>query len=214
MAKILAKVGESLADSYDVIGSIAGTEELLSREVSLLHELGGTMFSERLTSHITRISSGSLAQNASFDIVSSPFADCPNRISLVQFIANAASKFKFCSLMIDDPNGSLEIPVDVWCGAGATTSGSGDSEAAIRFDDDGAGASAMSWLRPTLAFEPVVIARMGGITGIPTLIFRGTAAAFGGGTAELLCYVHHMRPTLLNPTPGSASSHGLPLPSW
>ncbi len=116
--------------------------------------------------------------------------------------------------MIDDPNGSLEMPVDVWCSAAATTSGSADSEAGIRFDDDGAGAAAMSWLRPTLAFQPVVVARMGGITGMPTLIFRGTASAFGGGTAELLCYVHHMRPTLLAPQPGAASSHGLPLPSW
>jgi len=214
LAKILAKVGDSLADSYDVVGSIAGTEELVSREVSLIHEMGSTIFSERLTSHITKISSGSLAQNASFDVVSSPFEECANRISMVQFIADAASKFKFCSLMLEDPNGDLEFPIDVWCSAAATTSGSADSEAGIRFDPDGTGAASMSWLRPTLAFEPTVISRMGGVTGIPTLIFRGTASAFGGGTAELFCYVHHMRPASLNPLPGAERSHGLPLPSW
>jgi len=38
MSRIQTRAGESLADQYDTPGSVAGVEELLSRDVGLFHE--------------------------------------------------------------------------------------------------------------------------------------------------------------------------------
>ena len=45
MVKILSQAGISLADLYNVEGSIAGIEQLDTRELPIVHEMSGTIFS-------------------------------------------------------------------------------------------------------------------------------------------------------------------------
>ena len=80
MPKILSQAGDSLADSYDVAGSIAGVDDLITQDVQLLHEMGGTIFSERLTSQVLTIASGSIAQNSEYTGQFEDAADSPTRI--------------------------------------------------------------------------------------------------------------------------------------
>jgi len=216
LAKILSQAGISLADTYEVEGSIVGIDTLESRELPIVHEMGATIFSERLTTHIIRISSGVIAQNDDFDIASAPFADCANRVLGVEFIADVAGRIDNVALMLLDPNtlNNPEYPIATWNSAAATTAGAASNEATIRFNNAGAGPAAMSYLRPNLERNQMLIARMGVAVGMPTLILRGTAAAFGAGNVELVAFVYIARPNPLNITPASPSSHGLPVPSW
>ena len=80
MPKILAQAGISLADVYDVEGSIAGTDELLSEDVSLVHEMGGHMMSERCRSFVVTLATGDQIQNANFAATGGLIPDSPNRI--------------------------------------------------------------------------------------------------------------------------------------
>ncbi len=203
-----------MSDSYDIEGSIVGVDNLDSSSVGLAENMGQRVFSERMTSHLLRMTSGDIAQNAAFDIVSSPFPDCPCRITNIVFIADTASRISMADLMIADPNSDVEIPIATWASGAVTTGGSADSEAPIRFDDASAGAATVSYLRQSLPMFPQLVVRMGQAPGMPVLKFRGLASGFGGGTVEVMCYVSHCRPNVLSPAPGHPSSHGLAIPSW
>jgi len=212
--KILSQAGVSMADSYEVEGSIVGVDNLDANNVSLVENMSSRVFSERMSSHLLRISSGSLAQNSAWDIVASPFPDCPCRITNIVFIALTASRISMADLMIADPNSDVEMPIATWASGAVTTGGSADSEAPIRFDDDSAGAGTVSLLRQTLPMFPQLVVRMGSAPGMPVLKFRGLTSGFGAGTVEVLCYVSHCRPNVLTPAAGHPSSHGLAIPSW
>jgi len=67
MPKVLGQVGVSLADAYDIEGSIAGVDELVTRDVSLTHDMAATIFSERVSTAIRRSATAALAQNTLFD---------------------------------------------------------------------------------------------------------------------------------------------------
>jgi hypothetical protein len=203
-----------MADSYDIEGSIVGVENLDSSSVGLVENMGQRVFSERMTSHLLRISSGSLAQNAAWDIVASPFPDGPCRITNIVFIALTASRVSMADLMIADPNSNVEMPIATWASGAVTIGGVADNERPIRFDDDSAGAGTVSYLGQTLATSPQLVVQMGQAPGMPVLKFRGLTSGFGGGTVEVLCYVSHCRPNVLSPAPGHPSSVGLAIPSW
>ena len=205
MAKILSQAGTSLADLYDVEGSIAGIEDLSSREVQLVHELGGTIFSERLNMQILRIPSGDIAQSLSWnDIVTLP-ASPPFRILGVTVIVDTAGRTNRVAVMIRSSMTGRELPIWAWDSATA------DSNMNVQMVDDG-GASAIKIMHvPVIYPFNVPTLGLGAISPQPMdqIAVRGGTTAFGAGTVENIALVHVAFPAI-----GGLSSHGLPLPGW
>lgn len=207
MAKILSQAGDSLADSYDVSGSIAGVEDLITQDVQLIHEMGGTIFSERLTSQVLTIASGSTAQNSSFDGAYEDFSDSPTRILGIQVLTSAASRVQLASVSILEDDGSAEQPIFVF-------DSTDDEEGLVRCTISGGGVANYGHLSPRLSATPTLVTRFGNSSNMPTLKLRGLTEGFGAGTVQVTALVHVARAGPAVPVAGTPESHGLPLPSW
>ena len=211
MSKILAQAGISLADVYDVEGSVVGVEQLLAQEVSLVHEMGGQMFSERLGAFIIEISSGAIAQSTGWAIDTVVLPDAIHRLTAVSVIAEVAADVSNASLAIQEVGGvnvGREIPIWVW-------NVIDDLEVGFRWSNDGAAVGNVVLLRPSQPQQiPTILPREGSGGQMPHLIFRGATGAFGAGTSTTFMLLHLMRPLPSSPTPGEPKSHGLPIPSW
>jgi len=209
MVKVLSQSGISLADVYDVEGSIAGTDELLAREVALVHEMGGQILSERLQAFFLRMSSGAIAQNTNWTVTSGQLPDCPNRILGVSVFIPVAQTTDVSNCMLSIQNGEIdrEIPFYTW-------DESDDPEVRVRWDDAGAGAANFMELRSSVVRTPTLATRLGLGEAMPVIRFRGATSGFGAGTLTAIAMIHILRATPEVPTPGHPSSHGLPLPSW
>lgn len=207
MPKILSQSGDSLADVYDVKGSIAGIDQLETRELPIVHEMGNTVFSERLGAEIVRLPTGDILQNANFDVtLASP---PPNifRVLGVVVLLDTTTRINIAQVSLRSTVGR-EVPFFVWDIAD-------DIETSIRIVENNAAATNTIALR----------SRFGPQGGVPTLgvsdgqprmvgeeiVFRGRAAGFGAGTVECIALVHLASPEV---TQGSLSSRGLPVPGW
>jgi len=206
--KILSQAGVSLADVYDIEGSVVGLEELDVENIKGVHELGAQIHSERLLVFGLDANSGLVAQSTNWSISLGGFPDSINRILSICFIADTAARVDFCNLNILD-GGSLQgHPIAAW-------DSNVDVEQQVR------------WLNPTIATEtllmptrqiagglPTILARTGASEVMPTLEFRGRTLGFGAGTVRTRALIQVARPDRGNPAPGEPSSHGLPIPSW
>ena len=205
MPKILGQAGISLADVYDVEGSIAGTEELLSQDVGLAHEMGGQILSERLGSFVVILDTGAIAQSLNFEVIFNGLPDCVNRILGCKVVVNNAARVNEANVTISVP-GSLEYPIFVWDDAQ-------DVEREIRMQTGGTVGGKFE-LSSALPFVPTLALRAESEKTMPSLILRGTTIAFGAGTVITQALLYLCRGNTETPTPGEPSSHGLPLPSW
>lgn len=216
MTKILAQTGASLADVYDVKGSVVSVEQLASREVFLTHDMGATIFSERFTNSLRHSTSGAIAQDISWAVNLGEPPTTPYRLTAIQVRIDTAARVLLASIAIRNPDNDRECPI--WSWSSAT-----DSETLIRFSVDGAAAGAVIFLQPSPAnvLLPQLIAgsaQPAAISDPPSplvlasseLIFRGTSAGFGAGTVTCNVVMHISFPTGL----GGINSHGLPIPSW
>jgi len=207
MTKVLGQSGVSLADSYDVEGSIAGVDELLTKDVNLVHEMGATMQSERLQSFIVLGTSGALNQSTAWAVAIGGFPDSINRILAITVIATESARVTAASVAIEDVPGTREIPIWTW-------DITNDLEVVCRWDL-GAGVLQDTQLRPAGGVQlPSLVMRLGVSKDMPVLIFRGTTEAFGAGTVTVDAVALIARPNTGNPAAGEPSGHGLPLPSW
>lgn len=209
MGKILSQSGISLADSYQIEGSIVGVEELQSRDVSLVHEMGATILSERLQSFFIRQTSGSLAASATWSVSTGELPDSPNRILGISVFLPLAevNRISFCSISIQNGRTNREIPIFTW-------SLPDDDEIPVRWNDDGAGVAEFVELRSKVNKLPQLITRLGIGEAMPVIRFSGQVAAFGAGTVEAVAITHVCRANPEVPAAAQPSSHGLPLPSW
>lgn len=207
MPKVLAQAGTSLADNYDVEGSVAGIDELLSKEVFLLHEMGGQIFSERLKSHIILIETGLVAQSIESTINLIGLPDCPHRILDVTVISTSAGRTLNVAIDVVDPVTDREMPYLVW-------SNLVDAEATFRWSRDGAGPADESYLIPSLNLFPTLLTRQGDTGQMARIRMRCVNDAFGAGTNNIIALIHLCRAFPLTSTPGTPSSHGLPIPGW
>ena len=207
MPKILAQAGISLADVYDVEGSIVGVEDLISKEVSLTHEMGAQIFSERLGAFIVRLESGDIAQSSAFAIDTVILPDTTHKIIGLSVFFKTAARLGLCSLSVANTVSGREIPIWTW---DATV----DAVNVVRWSDDGAGVANVQFCVSLTSQTPYMLIREGGQELMPHLIFRGSTLAFGAGTVEAVMLIHLARPNKSVPTPGEPSSHGLPLPGW
>ncbi len=202
MSKVLSQSGISLADQYDVEGSVAGIEDLNSRDVSLVHEMGQTLFSERLGATIRRTSSGAIGQSDVWDNVIVTFPTAPFRILGVIVLSDDATRLSVVTVSIRSTQQVREMPIFEWdTNEGAVTS---------RIDQEGAGAANTSTLIPARS------------TGWPTLgvgslsrqevgaiAFRGSTNAFGAGDVTTIALIH-----IAFAQQAGLSSYGLPIPGW
>lgn len=211
MPKILSQAGNSLADIYDVEGSIAGIDTLETRELPILHEMGATVFSERFRTTIRRITTGAIAQNIDFNIELTNLPAAITRLlGLVVFSDNAGRALRcvVSALSSGSVPQPLEIPIWLW-----------DADAAnpistMRYNDNGAGVAAMDYMHglPESVFVPNFTGGSGQTLvqgGVEDIVMRGTTAGFGAGTVTISAVL------LLGFTfQGGVDSRGLPIPSW
>lgn len=202
MPKVLAQAGTSLADVYDIEGSIAGVDQLISEEVHLQHEMGGAIFSERFNGHIQRLATGALVQNTDFDVISTELPDAVGRILGITVVAAPIARTGRAMVAIRDPGPGRELPLFVWDIAN-------DVESQISIVEDG-GASG---LQAALISNPLMIPNFSFGAEQPDvmneLAFRGRTTAFGAGTVSLVALVYIGFGAI-----AGISSHGLPIPSW
>jgi len=205
MVKILSRSGTSLADMYDVEGSIAGIESLESREVTLIHEMGATLFAERYVQSIRRATSGDILQNASFNVVISNMPSSPFRIFNVFVFATVNGRVELASIAIRSEGQSREVPIWAWDSAIDT------DLLRIRMEDDGGGVIQHRVLVPTasLANLPSMGTGTDQLRQVDEIAFRGSTTGFGAGTVAATMVM------LIGFTDiGGIASRGLPVPSW
>jgi len=206
--RVLSQAGVSLADVYDVEGSIAGIDRLDINEIKGVHELGAQIHSERLKAFIVQSSSGAVAQSTTWGLTIGGFPDSINRLLAVTVIANNAARVDHCSIAIQEQGNSREIPVWAWDTAD-------DAEKQVEWSIDGAAAATQFYLAVIgIPQVPELLTRLGDDGQMPQLIFRGETGAFGAGNVTTRALFHVARPNTGNPPPGEPSSHGLPIPGW
>lgn len=197
--RILGQAGTSLADMYDVEGSIAGIAELDSESVKTVHELGATIFSERLRSAIVLLDSAALSQSTDFEIT----FDNPvlSRLTQVNCLTNNNAS-------IDNVQISLSrlVPAEqdsvIWVG-------DIPNEVLCRFMVEGV-VRAGTVIPPLFSALPqMIIGQDQPEPRAEQVSMRGRTAAFGAGTVVVTLGACILRPDIQG-----VSSFGLPIPSW
>jgi len=204
--RILSKAGESLADVYDVEGSVIQVADLVTGELPIVHDMASTVMSERM--HMTQLTatSGAVPQSANFGAQIANWVDVPTRIMSIAVIGDTASRLSHITITQRD-DGGAEHPLLVWDSAQ-------DVERICRIDLLGVGVSNNIIYAPSIPVSQVLMVRDGETSQMGTFIMNGTTTAFGAGSLEVLMCVLVARPTRDTPAAGDAKSWGLPLPSW
>jgi len=206
--KILSQAGTSLADVYDVEGSVVGLENLDVSDIKGVHDLGPQIHSERLLVFSLLADSTAINQSTAFDIELGAFPDSINRVLSVFVLADVTGGFSFCSVAIRDSGSLVDHIIWAWDSVD-------DLESQVRWAEPAVGTHIA--LRPTALVAgglPTIIARTGASRTMPSLFFRGQTLAFGAGTVRARAQIQVARPDRGAPAPGAPSSHGLPIPSW
>lgn len=199
-SKILSKSGASLADVYDVKGSVAGIEELDSAQVQLTHDMASTIFSERMGSSIVLVSTGALLQSTTFDVEITGLPATPFRVHNIMCnnggTTTVARLAHACVVMVSEP-GARDIIIWAWDGTVQSQRIEGGTDEIL------GRSQAFGGVLPTIG--------MGGDqpSRVPQMFFRGETLAFGGSTVNIACVTHFSNSQL-----EGISSVGLPIPSW
>jgi len=201
MVKILSQTGVSLADVYNVEGSVGAIDQLRTEEVQLVHDMGATIFSERYQATIRRSS----AQYPQSDTISQALTDLPRtptRIHGIDVLTDDASRIAGVFVNVRTSLGvARDFPVWVWDATNNT---------AVFLVDDGTG-TALEILHPVpgLTHNPTMLSGSEPNQNISEIVIRGATTAFGAGTVDIIVLVHISFAAV-----GGLSSRGLPLPSW
>ena len=204
--KILSQAGTSLADVYDVEGSVVGLEELDVAEIKGVHDLGPTIHSERLRTFLLRADTTLINQSTVWNVTLGALPDSINRLLSIAVIADTAAVIDHCQVSIGDPDSGLDHVIWAWDNLV-------DAEITLREF-----AATVFLLRPVSQLAggaPNLLSRTGAGGGaMPNLIFRGITLAFGAGTVRAQAMIQVCRPDRGAPSPGEPSSFGLPIPGW
>ncbi len=206
MTKILSRSGASLADIYDVEGSIAGIEQLETRELPIVHEMGATVLSERFTTRVFRIPTGAISQSTAFNVELTTLPERPCRLLGIQVITNDATRLARIAVLATDPTLGQDIPLWVWDSVAAASE-------LVTMEDAG-GAFTVSILVPRTGLN-IFPAFVGGQnqqdTMVSSITFAGLTTAFGAGdsTNTALMLLAFARSDGSRPGPA-----GVPVPSW
>jgi len=195
----------SLADSYDIEGSIAGVEELLSQDVSLVHEMGNTIFSERLSGRMVNFETAAIGQSTAFVGGFVTDLEVPvMRILGVEVMVDTVDRVADMCVSISQGAGTVGNEMPIWVFAG------GSNYRTVRFLVDGTLAN-QNVADPVPAFTKLPNILVGRPQPETTSIMnvRGTTTAFGAGDVTITVAVY-----LAFPQGQALSSRGLPVPSW
>ena len=200
MSRILSQAGISLADMYQVDGSIAGIDELNTRELGIVHEMGATIFSERFRQTIRRRVSAATAQNTNIVLSIADLPEGINRILGVQVFADDGARITDCAVSINETPILQDFPIWVW-----------DNGNIRQFQLQDAGATGTFEL---LIPEPGIVMPAFGTSGqapieMSTIHLRALTSGFGAGTVVLTLLVH-----LAFTFTGGVSARGAAVPSW
>jgi len=205
MPKILSKSGDSLADVYDVVGSIAGVEELVSHDVNLVHEMGGTIQSERLRTRIFEIATGAIAQDITFAEEFSGLGIARLLgIAVIETGAIPGIRVTRCQVSITSPATIDDSDMPIWYWDTAS-----DGQRPIQMNINGT-TTLFNMLVP--AQTPLLPNLLVGNVhpgGVWTMSLKGLTASFGAGTTQVFAKLYMAFPEI-----GGVSSRGLPLPGW
>ena len=204
MVKILSQAGNSLADVYDVDGSIAGINQLETHELPIVHEMGNTVFSERLSGSIRRISTGAIAQNITFDIVLTDLPATPGRIFSLAVFNNVTSRVNDVTISIRNVRDEREVPIWNWFQANGV-------EVTGRLQDDGAAVGNVNLMLSDLNMNgtPSLLVGTDQPQPVDQIAFRGGTQGFGAGTVTITAVIY-----IAFSQVAGISSRGLPIPSW
>lgn len=202
MSKILSQTGVSLADVYDVKGSIVGVEELDAEAVKTVHEMGATIFSERLSTRIVSIPSTAIAQTITFNVNFT--ATETSRVLGVQVVADDATRVARVQLSITSPPAAdnAEVPIFYWSAADDVLRRQNILIAGVVGSFD-------VMVPATPINVPNLLVGFDSPRPASTLSMRGLSTTFGAGTVAIQALIH-----LAFPQTEGLSSHGLPLPGW
>lgn len=204
MAKILGQSGISLDGIYDIEGSEVGVVELDAASVKTVHEMGATIFNERLVSSVARRNTGAIGQNVSWDIEFTDFPTTPVRILSLAVVADT-DRVLTTQVSVRDPGEGRELPIFVWDTAI-------DATQQIRWVDNGAALANFQYLRPSIVpTVPVMTLGTDYRLSVPNVIWRGEATAFGAGTVSVTLVMQIM---FADGAGTSDRTYGLPFPSW
>lgn len=205
MVKVLSQAGISLADTYDVEGSIAGIEQLLPNEVQVVHDMATTLQGERISTTLIRAASAATAQNLAFSILVPAAALPQNAFRILGAImeVSVTSRLTHANVQLQGlaPTVVNAMPFVVW---------DGTNEDTIRFADAGTVADRIV-LRPDPIYTqlPLFCCGIEQPEAVASVLMRGLTSGFGAGdvTVTLTLYVGLMAISGL-------SSYGLAPPSW
>ena len=204
MVKILSRSGDSLADVYDAEGSIAGIEQLETRELPIVHEMGNTVFSERFTTRIFRVPTGSILQNVTFRVELDTLPETPCRLLGINVWVFPDARLTACAVLATDPTVSQDMPVWVWDPAAAEELWSGE--------DVGSQLSRFALIPHAglSIFPSFTGGREQQDNMVSALTLTGITSGFGAGTVDVVAGLLLAFPR----RDVNISSRGLPIPSW
>jgi len=206
--RVRSQAGTSLADVYDVGGSIAGIEELDSEEVKTVHEMGGTTFSERYGQTVLVLDAGAVAQSTQINI-NVAIGDPITRLLGWFVVTDVAGRLTRLQLSVSSVSAAgvifQDVPYWVW------QSGIGnDVEKLCRILIAGVNLAVNSLQVGEPTGFPQMLTGDNQANRVNQVTMRGDTSAFGAGTVN-------PRAILLLGAPvaaGGLSSRGLPVPSW
>lgn len=203
MVKVLSQSGNSLADIYDAQGSIAGIDQLETTELPIVHEMGATIFSERVSGFILRATTGNINQDTDWDVIVTDAPTVPTRVLGVQLFANDGARVLRSMVALRFEGAEREFPLYAW--------DSNESIIQTRMQDDGGTVAVFDLLVTNLNFGqgPSMLIGSQQPQSVGDIAFRGRTTGFGAGTVFIvaLLYLSFSAVTGL-------SSRGLPIPGW
>jgi len=206
VVKILSQSGDSLADMYEAEGSIAGIDQLITRELPIVHEMGATVFSERYRATFRRSTSGAINQSTAFNMVITNLPLEPTRLLGLAVISNNTGRVDRVAVMVRFPNTTTQdIPIWVW--DGSTTQN-------VEMDDNGGGVVTHGmFIGDAHSMIPNMIGGGGqSAAQMDAIACRGESTAFGAGTVTVtVLYYFAFAPPVGNI---GSSSYGVPIPGW
>jgi len=202
--KILGQAGESLTTQYDIEGSAVTLGELDSESVKTVHEMGATIFSERIVGTLETAETGDLLQNVAFAATIAALAQVPMlRVLGIMVTVDTVARLDDCvvSLRSQGPDPANEIPIWVW---------DETNEDTVRVFLDGTLADQNSLRpRPEYTTLPSLMIGFPQPQRVNSIACRGNTSGFGAGTVKITVKAY-----LAFPRSPALGSGGLPIPSW
>jgi len=203
MVKILSQSGNSLADMYDVVGSVAGIEELETRELAIIHEMGATLFSERISGTMRRMDSGAIAQSLGWEVILTNLPNTMTRILGLVVFSTDSTRINVATINVRSPGQQREVPIFTW--------DANEPVVTARFMDNGVAAANHQVLQGNVGVGTMPTMLIGSLQpqSVGEIAFRGSTTAFGAGTVTITAVFYQAFAQI-----GGVSSRGLPIPSW